>query len=153
MTTLQTLAWISIACAAITTGGLVMVALVLVPIFRRYPPAMSLQLHQEVDRHCDRYLRPSTAVSGIAAVATLLLQESLRVAPTVCTLAGVAGTLVVVVVSEVFNVPINRILKRWSIESLPAEYAHWRRRWDRFHALRTLGGGIALGGYIAARLT
>jgi hypothetical protein len=152
VTVIQFFAGISIYAAAISAGGVMMVALVLVPIFRRYPPAGSVQLHQEVDRHCDRYLRPCTAVSGMAALATLWLQENLRVVSAAVILVGLAGTLAMIVISEAVNVPINRVIKKWSTESIPEDYARFRHRWDRFNMVRAGAGLVALGCYIAAGL-
>lgn len=153
MTLLQLVVLIEIICAGVTAGGLVMVARVLVLILRRYPPSTSLQLHREVDRHCDRYLRPSTAISGLAAVSTMFLQDGVRRQSTVLTLVGVAGTLGVVVTSEFFNIPINRRFSTWTAEPVPADYGRLRRQWDWFNLMRTVLSLVALTCYTIAGLT
>jgi hypothetical protein len=66
------------------------------------------------------------------------------------TLAGVALLIVALVITLTVNVPIDHVINRWTVDSLPADWTLSRDRWQLFHTSRTFaclaGFGCALAG-------
>jgi uncharacterized membrane protein len=153
MSVIQGVSFINLFCAAISAGGLVMVFMVIAPILRKWPDNMSVPLHQAVDRLPDNYMRPSTAISGVAAITLLILNPDFQKAATIFTLVGLLGTLGIAFTSEFFNIPVNRIVRTWTVDTVPADYPQLRRRWDRYNATRTISSVVALICYIIAALS
>jgi uncharacterized membrane protein len=68
------------------------------------------------------------------------------------TAGGLGGTVGVAVISELFTTRIDRAMRSCSSETVPPDYAELGRRWDRWHALRTACGILAVSCYILAGL-
>ena len=152
-TLIAVLRFSNIFSAAIATGTQVMVLFALIPVVRGLSPRVGLQLHQAIDPRIDRYNPAAVAVSALTGVAILALHRNLSRLSAACYAVGLAGTLGVAVTSLRFNMRINRRLGGWSAEAVPAEYRQVRERWNRFHALRTACGVLALGCFINAGLS
>jgi uncharacterized membrane protein len=152
-TLIRVIRFVNIFCAGISAGGLVMILMALVPTMNNFEPNMSLQVHNEVDHHVDRYMRPSTATSGVSAILLLLLYLKLkRKYSAAFTALGLVGTLGVILTSEFINVPTNKMLQTWSPGQVPADYPQVRAKWDKVHVVRTSSGLLALSSYTLATL-
>jgi hypothetical protein len=114
--------------------------------------ATSVEVHQKFDILPDRYIRPCTAISGITAILILALSRDLTSTSSVFLWVGLAGTLGVILISELVNVRINRVIHGWSLDQVPTDYPKLRRRWETFHVVRTLCGLLAFSHYIVAVL-
>ena len=152
MTLTDVLRFVNLFCAALSTGGLVMVFMVIAPILRRWPAHLSVPLHQAVDKLPDVYMRPATAISGLAAIVLLILHPDFQRATTWLTLVGLLGSIGIAFTSELFNIPVNRIIRSWTVDAIPADYPQLRRRWDRYNAIRTSCSVLAMVCYIGAAL-
>ena len=51
---------------------------------------------------------------------------------------GSLALIGVVIVTVRFNVPIDLQIKKWVLDSLPADWQAIRRRWELFHEARTI---------------
>jgi len=60
------------------------------------------------------------------------------------TTSGLAFLVSVVVVTVTLNVPIDLQIKKWTPDSLPADWQAIRKRWERYHELRTV---LSLAGF------
>jgi uncharacterized membrane protein len=62
------------------------------------------------------------------------------------TLAGLALFLAALLITLLVEVPIDNLIKRWTVTSLPDNWKQLRDRWELFHVLRTFAalGGLAL---------
>lgn len=150
---IRVLRFVNLLGAAILAGGQVFVLAVIIPVKRHLPAGQSVRVHQTMlDELPDRYLRPAGAISMVAAALTLLLQPDRSRVGTLFTLLGLLSGAGVVVTSEQFNKPTNRLLRGWSTDSPPETYPALRDRWDAVHAARTACGLLALAWYIAANL-
>jgi hypothetical protein len=67
-------------------------------------------------------------------------------------IAGSACYVAVVVIALSTDVRINKQIARWSVQSLPDDWAPIRARWVRFHIVRTLFSLSGLACYILACL-
>jgi uncharacterized membrane protein len=146
------LRFINIFCAAITCGGLVMVGMAVYPAMKQFEPKITAQIHRAIDLLPDAYMRPSTIITGIAALLILILHTDLRLFTTVFTIIGLAGTLGIIITSEFFNVRINAVVHGWKDDYVAPEYPQMLQRWGRFHWIRTTCSLVALVCYIIAGL-
>jgi len=125
---------LSVFMAGITTGGMVFVYATIAPVMADWTPEQAWQLHAAMLRHDpDRYIKPAGVLAFFSSIAVLFVDA-----------AGVAGFLGVVVVSEGWNVPVNRRVADQTREMPAAEYEPLLRRWLRAHGWRTWSGVVAL---------
>lgn len=145
--------FVNLLAGAIVAGGQVFVLAVIVPVKRGLSDGESVRVHRAMlDALPDRYLLPSHIISTIAAALTLLVQRRRRRLATLFTLLGLLSGMGVVITSEKFNKPTNRLLRGWAGDAPLAGYPALRDRWDAVHAARTACGVLALVWYIAASL-
>jgi uncharacterized membrane protein len=150
---LQALRFINLFTAAIIAGGQVLVSMVTLPALRRWSPSMSLQAHQGMlDTQPDRFMVPSAIICPLSAILILILRRDFKSATSWLDIAGIASTGVVTVASVAFAEPTSVTMRDWSSDSVPAEYARMRNRWDRIHTVRSVSSLIALAAYILAAL-
>jgi len=78
-------------------------------------------------------------MGGSTLLNLLLLLRVMNLRNSAWTLAAIASAIQVfaVVFSLVGPVPINNRIKKWTVETLPGNWAAEERRWDTFHWLRT----------------
>jgi hypothetical protein len=149
----ETLHFLAIVFAGLSAGTFVM-ALAVAAAERAVPSGVALEFHKALEPRVDRFNPP--LVIGAMVMAGLLLvlkREDLLAASALWTGAGLLGTVVVAVMSVGFNMRINRRMRPMSLDPVPDEYLPLRRRWERFHLVRTLGGVLALIGFTLAGLT
>lgn len=163
MTVVYVLRIINIFCAALTAGGLMMVLMAVYPaVFlpawwpfskKVFEPQTVAEIHRAIDLLPDAYMRPSTVISGLTALIIIIeLIQSHRLTSfiTTCTVIGLIGTVGVVLTSEFFNVPINRIVHGWKDGYVSPDYPRMLARWGFFHFVRTSSSLLALVCYIMA---
>lgn len=133
---------LAVVCSGLVAGGLTLVALAVVPVFEQLPVADWSGIHRALDRHVDRFMPALTILAIVtgAVAAFLAPGTTLRVV----LVAGVAGDVVVAAVSQVLNLPLNREVRGWDPRAPPATAGDVRRRWVRFHRLRTAAGVAAM---------
>jgi uncharacterized membrane protein len=134
-----------------TAGGLFAVHVALIPTMRALTDSAAVRLHQVFDEFVHRYM-PTTTISAVVLVIILLAGWSLSTETVILLAAGLAGTVVTILVSQFLNVPINRIVRRWDPRHVPADYHTLRRRWSGYNAVRTVAAVGALASYTAACL-
>ena len=136
---------LSVFLAGITTGGMVFVQATVAPVMTSWTSAQAWELHAAMLRYDpDRYIKPAGVVALFSSIAVLFVDTSASAASLWLDGAGVAGFLGVVVVSEGWNVPVNRRVAKETRELPAAEYEPLLRRWVRAHAWRTWSGVVAL---------
>jgi hypothetical protein len=109
-----------------------------------WSPGQSLELHGAMLRYDpDRYIKPSGVIALLASIAVLFVDARASTVSLALDGAGVAGFVGVIVISEAWNVPVNRQVAAWpQISSV--EYAPLLARWLRAHGWRTWTGVLAL---------
>jgi uncharacterized membrane protein len=151
-TVMQALRFINILAAGVNAGGILLILMAVVPTVRSLPPSIGLRLHRAVNPRGDRYLPITVVMSGLAAVAILIVHYQLSTTAVVFTIIGLIGTFGVFFTSVFFDVPLSRTMHSWSTDSVPSEYAAALARWDRIHTLRTASACLALICYLIAGL-
>jgi len=146
------LRFINIFCAAITSGGLVMVLMGVYPAMRTFEPNFTARIHKAIDLLPDAYMRPSTISSGVAALLILVFLRDRTLFVMTFTVIGLVGTLGIIITSEFFNVRINSVVRGWKDNYVAPEYPQMLDTWHRFHIVRTSSSVLALGCYIIASL-
>lgn len=121
--------------SGVTAGVLFCVALSLVPGFRSLPYDEYVTAHIVFGRNFDKVMPPVVVVTVVGMAGLLILTE-----PTVLIVAALAAQILVSVVSQFGNVPINRRVKsgRGSADDDP------RAAWRRWHLLRLAAAISAL---------
>jgi uncharacterized membrane protein len=65
-------------------------------------------------------------------------------------LAGVALLVVALAITLAVNVPIDRAIESWTVQTLPRDWATSRDRWQAYHTLRTFASLAGFGCALAA---
>lgn len=157
MTSTTALGLIALAGSAITIGVLLSVAVSLVPVFLSLSPSRYVQVHKVAGRYFDRFMPPAVVLTTITDV--LAATRARPPSQVVFALAAVF-LLGVSLVSQFGNVPINKVVKAVSLDSLPQDGltqdglpGSWqdpRGRWRQFHLWRTSFAAMALVANVAA---
>jgi uncharacterized membrane protein len=67
-------------------------------------------------------------------------------------LVGVGLLIAALVMTLTVNVPIDRAIDRWTVDTLPPDWATRRDRWQTYHTSRTLASLVGFGCALAASL-
>src|SRR3954454_17835324 len=129
------LATVAILGSGITAGVLFSVALSVVPAFRLARPELYIEMHTLIGRNFDRVM-PPTVVTWTVLDVVLAARAASGPAPLLFGLAAVSGCGVALV-SQLGNVPINRVVKATPAGPLPGDWDDPRARWGTFHLIRT----------------
>ena len=68
------------------------------------------------------------------------------------TLAGLALLIAALTITLSVNVPIDHVIDRWTMQTLPPDWTAIRDRWQAYHTLRTLTSLVGFGCALAAML-
>jgi uncharacterized membrane protein len=125
-------------------GTLFTVESAIVPTLLSLPGDRWVQVHTGLDSRFDP-LMPSINKVSLGICASLLVLADGRAAKTAFAIGG-AGTVGVALVSELFNVRMNKHVVTWDPDALPREWTALRSRWASANRVRTL---FALGGFVS----
>src|SRR5690606_13713446 len=95
-------------------------------------------------------LMPVALLSTLPVLYWLYQQKSMLAFS--LTLIGFALFVIALVTTLLVNVPIDNLIRQWTVQSLPSDWESIRDRWDFFHVLRTLLSAAGLGFIIGANL-
>jgi uncharacterized membrane protein len=94
-------------------------------------------------------LRPVMPVLMPLAILSVIAAAVMLHSTSICgfwlTVAGLALFLGALLITLTVEVPIDNQIRRWTLETMPAEWEQIRDRWERFHALRTFA---SLGAFV-----
>jgi Domain of unknown function (DUF1772) len=125
-------------------GVLFTVETAIVPVVRVLPGDRYVQMHRLLDRRFDPMMPRMNKVALAVCVALVVLAGGIW--PRL--MFAFAGLCVVgvAVVSERFNVRINRVIDTWDPDRPPADWSGVRDRWASANRVRT---GLAVLGFAA----
>ena len=129
-------------CCGILTGGLVLVAVAVVPAFRSVPAAEHVRMHRTLDRYIERFMPASAIVAILGGIGLAFMHTETRLR--MLLILAVALTATVSFISHLFNRPINLRMHTWDLDALPPNRVEVRERWARLHLLRTVVSVLAL---------
>lgn len=139
----------SILGAGLLAGGLVAVAVAVVPLMTTFERPDYLRTHRGLDSHFDPFMPLLNIATLLCATGWLALQPSgwqrIMVA------LGLVMALVVAGISHLRNRPINQQIAAWDPDRVdPATADAALRRWKALHYLRTAAAILGLAAYVIA---
>jgi hypothetical protein len=146
-------AWLGVVVlvgSGLTAGVLFSVALSIVPAFLGVEPHRYVELHKLVGRRYDHVMPPMVAVWTLSD-AVLAIGAGTASGRLLFGVAAGCGAAVAAV-SQLGNVPINRLVKRMPAGPVPANWSDPRARWRAFNLARTYLAAIALAANACALL-
>jgi hypothetical protein len=134
--------------AGLIAGALLIVTAAVIPSMRAMTLGAYVSLHQEMERHVERYLPPVGRCTVAVSLATVVLGSggSARVLAS----AGLAMLAMVVLTSEARMAACNKAIASWQPTSLPAEADDIVGRWAKLNAIRTVAAVGAFVSFAAA---
>lgn len=141
----STLAWVFLLLSGILAGTLFTVEVAIVPTLGALTGDRWVQVHTLLDKRFDPMMPRLNMVSLVICAALVVLADT--PAAKVAFALGGLFTVGVAVVSEVFNVRMNKHLNRWDPQRLPPEWLGVRTRWASWNRVRTV---FAVAGFASA---
>jgi uncharacterized membrane protein len=144
-TAVQIISPVFLVMSGLLAGTLFMVEIALVPTLGALPADRWRQVHLLLDRRFDPLMPRINRVTLAFGVVLAIFAGNwpARIAFAV----GVIGVIGVAVVSEAFNVRMNRVVEHWNPDAIPSDWAWLRSRWAAWNRVRTL---VALAGFVGA---
>jgi hypothetical protein len=143
----QLLAGAFIVLSGLLAGTLFMVEIAVVPAFGALPGERWVQVHRLLDRRFDPLMPRINKVALVICAAVVVLADDLPAQ--VAFAAGGLGIVGVAVVSEAYNVRLNRHVERWDARALPPDWPELRARWASANRARTLFAVLGFAGAVA----
>jgi hypothetical protein len=125
-------------------GVLFTVEVAIVPAVGALPGERFVQVHRLLDRRFDP-LMPRVNKAALAVCGTLVILAGGVWPRAAIAFAGLC-IVAVAVVSEGWNVRLNRVVDRWDPEALPDDWTGIRTRWAAANRVRML---FAIAGFVA----
>ena len=148
----QAIQLIVIFCAALATGGLMVNWIGLGRAMSRLSASTYVEFHQATNHTFDPYMPIVVVGSLFGGIVLAILFRGIHSLSGELAIVGFICYAAVLTVTWLTNLPINKQIARWSIQSPPNDWALIRARWVQFHIIRTLFSIPALACYILACL-
>ena len=143
---------VALFLAALATGGLMVNWVGLARAMARISSAVAYtEFHQATNRTFDPYM-PIVVLSAIAGGIALAVSSGVHSASGSLAICGAICYAAIIVIGLSTNVPTNKAVAGWSIQSPPANWKAIRAGWIRWHILRTLVSVPALVCYLLSAL-
>jgi O-antigen/teichoic acid export membrane protein len=126
MTLADVLIFTTVLAAAISTGGMWLFLVGILPIREQMITPNFVHFHQLSSPLIDRFVPTGIVVSTILAAITAVVGDAGSTA-TFALVVGALVSLVVIAISLRINFPINKTVKSWSLNEVPGE---WSRLFD-----------------------
>ena len=148
----QALQLIVIFCAALATGGLMVNWIGLGRAMSRLSASTYVEFHQATNHTFDPYMPIVVVGSLFGGIVLAILFRGIHSLSGELAIVGFVCYAAALTVALLTNLPINKQVARWSIQSPPDDWLLIRARWVQFHIIRTLFSIPALACYILACL-
>jgi uncharacterized membrane protein len=110
------------------------------------------EFHQATNRTFDPYMPIMVVGAIVGGVALAAVSSGVHAASGWLAISGAVGYAAVIAISLATNVPTNKAIAGWSIQSPPDNWKAIRAGWIRWHILRTLVSVPALVCYLLSGL-
>lgn len=139
--------------AALSTGVFFGTRTSLGPSSRHFTASTYVEVQQATIRNLRPVMGTLLPGSTAANLAVLVLSLRERRSPAFAlTLIGVLSQLVAVILTGLFELPINARVMTWSPDNPPEGWKTMRDRWEAIHTIRTATSVVGLGCFVAAAL-
>ena len=115
------------------------------PALRTLPTSAHIQAEQAITRRYGAIMPFLMTATILSCLPVLSLTRDPRAAAFRCTLGGMLCYALMLGVTFVGNMPINRRVLQLSPDAPPADWPALRARWDRWHTLRNALNFAGLG--------
>jgi hypothetical protein len=136
MTLTDVLLFATVLAAGISTGGMWLFLMGILPIREQMVAPSFVQFHQLSSPLIDRWVPTGVGLSFVLALVTAISGDVGSVT-TVALVCGAVLSVAVFGLSLALNVPINKTVNGWSLQSVPAEWTRLFDRWRNAHVVRT----------------
>ena len=144
---------VALLLAALATGGLMVNWIGLARAMARISSAAAYtEFHQATNRTFDPYMPIVVFGAILGGVALAAVSPGVHSTSGQLAITGAVGYAAVIAISLSTNVPTNRAIASWSIQSPPENWKAIRAGWIRWHILRTLVSVPALVCYLLSGL-
>jgi uncharacterized membrane protein len=144
---------VALLLAALATGGLMVNWIGLTRAMARISSAAAYtEFHQATNRTFDPYMPIVVFGAILGGVALAAVSPGVHSATGQLAITGAVGYAAVIAISLSTNVPTNKAIAGWSIQSPPDNWKAVRAGWIRWHILRTLVSVPALVCYLLSGL-
>ena len=141
-----------VVLAALATGGLMVNWIGLGRAMSRLSVSTYVEFHQATNRTFNPYMPIVVVGALLGGILLAILSPGIHSLSGELAIAGSVCYVAVLVIALSTDVPINRQIERWSVQSPPDDWSPIRARWVRFHILRTLFSLPGLACYVLACL-
>lgn len=142
----QLLAGLFIVLSGLLAGTLFMVEIAVVPTFGALPPDRWVQVHRLLDRRFDPLMPRVNKVALVICAGVIVFVDGAP-AKAAFAVAGL-GIVGVAVVSEAYNVRLNRQVEGWDVRALPPDWSRLQTRWASANRVRTLFAVLGFAGAV-----
>ncbi|OLE21040.1 MAG: hypothetical protein AUG49_22980 [Catenulispora sp. 13_1_20CM_3_70_7] len=142
--TVHLLASVFLLLTGILAGTLFTVEVAIVPTLKSLPGERWVQVHTRLDKRFDPMMPSVNKVSLVICAVLVILAHGIG-AKAAFALGGL-GTVGVALVSEFFNVRMNKHVVAWDPAALPPGWQGLRERWAAANRVRTL---LAVAGFVS----
>src|SRR6516165_7397546 len=140
---------VAMLLAALATGGLMVNWVGLARAMAQVSSAAAYtEFHQATNRTFDPYMPIVVFGAIFGGVALAAVSPGVHSKSGQLAITGAVGYAAVIAISLSTNVPTNRVIASWSIQSPPENWKAIRAGWIRWHILRTLVSVPALVCYL-----
>jgi uncharacterized membrane protein len=144
---------VALLLAALATGGLMVNWIGLTRAMARISSAAAYtEFHQATNRTFDPYMPIVVFGAILGGVALAAVAPGVHAATGQLAITGAAGYAAVIAIGLSTNVPTNKAIAGWSMQSPPDNWKAVRAGWIRWHILRTLVSVPALVCYLLSGL-
>ena len=106
------------------------------PMRRTQSGPLFVEVHQGRDEIAAKVM-PFLGNAAIIFIAIGVFFNYSDILRFILSLAALIFVILDMVVTLTFNVPINKKVQSWKVDSPPPEWKELRDRWERFHTIRT----------------
>ena len=138
--------------AALATGGLMVNWIGLGRAMSRLSSATYVEFHQATNNTFNPYMPIVVVGALLGGIVLAILSPGIHSLSGELAMAGSVCYAGVLAIALLTDVPINKQIAHWSVQSPPADWTAIRARWIRFHIARTLFSLPGLACYILACL-
>jgi asparagine N-glycosylation enzyme membrane subunit Stt3 len=144
---------VALLLAALATGGLMVNWIGLSRAMARMSSAAAYtEFHQATNRTFDPYMPIVVSGAIVGGVALVAVSPGVRSAPGWLAISGAVNYAAVIAITLSTNLPTNKAIAGWSVQSPPDNWRAVRAGWIRWHILRTLVSVPGLVCYILSGL-
>ena len=144
---------VALLLAALVTGALMVNWIGLSRAMAQMSSAAAYtEFHQATNRTFEPYMPIVVSGSIVSGIALAVVSSGVHSASGWLAIGGVIGYVLVIAISLLTGVPLNKAIAGWSIQSPPDNWKNVRAKWIRWHILRTLVSVPALLCYLLSVL-